>query len=421
MRVSQQWTEPPRSGAVRPRTPVRRCTRSRRRAGGSCCFWSAGRTRPPLGRRHRGGGGLRPYRRLPPACCTPPWLRRGTGAGPGTPAGRRGSGSDGRRPGRRTARPSRRTATFLGSDGFPVGRPSVGGVLRRPDRRGSRPCCHGAAAPGAGGPAALLGVLAVGRRASGQQLPWALTYLLVVGALVLAYRSSVWVLGVVWELDRAPRRPGPARRRRGAAALRPGPARRPRPQPVRDRGQERAGRPAGPPRPTRRSSGCWRSARSPRTPCARCARWSAGLPHADLDVELAGARSLLRSAGIAVRVIGDGDGLPPECPGRARLGGPRGDHQRAAPQRAAAVTIDLPPDPTSSGPWRGFGSRTTASAPTGPAAGRPASAPDCRPAATAGRLGGDLTAGGHPDGRFVVEAAAAARPPPATGDRELVP
>jgi two-component system, NarL family, sensor histidine kinase DesK len=142
------------------------------------------------------------------------------------------------------------------------------------------------------------------------QTPWALNYAVLVGSLVLMYRSSAWVLGIVWEIDRA--RETQARLAVAEERLRV----------ARDlhdvlgrnlaliavnselaaqlarRGQDDAAERMLEVRQVAQDS--MREVRDV----------VAGYRNADLDAELAGARSVLRSAGITVRVIGDGVALP---------------------------------------------------------------------------------------------------------------
>src|SRR3954471_10690800 len=134
---------------------------------------------------------------------------------------------------------------------------------------------------------------------------------------------------------RGPRGAGPQRRRRGAAALRPRPPRPAGPQPVADRAQERARRPAGGARPgpgpagdgRRRGRGPARARRGPR----RGERLPRGQPRAG---PRRGAVGAVRGghhpadAGRSGPAAGRGGRRP-------RLGGAGGHHQRAAAQRSA--------------------------------------------------------------------------------------
>jgi len=52
-------------------------------------------------------------------------------------------------------------------------------------------------------PAAVAGVLQTARANTNGQPSWPLVYLLYIGSLVITYRLSVWLLGIVWEIDRS--------------------------------------------------------------------------------------------------------------------------------------------------------------------------------------------------------------------------
>jgi two-component system sensor histidine kinase DesK len=158
--------------------------------------------------------------------------------------------------------------------------------------------------------AAGAGLLEIVAGAPGQQL-WALNYLPVVGGAALSYRFSIWFLGVAWEMNRA--REVQARLAVAEERLRF----------ARDlhdvlgrnlaliavnsqlaaelvrRGQEGA---------VERMLDVHRTAQDSMREVREVV---AGSHATDLDSELAGARSVLRSAGIGVRVIGDGAALPP--------------------------------------------------------------------------------------------------------------
>jgi len=145
--------------------------------------------------------------------------------------------------------------------------------------------------------------------APGRQV-WAVNYFLVAGAVAGTYRFSVWFLGLAWENDRA--RDVEARLAVAEERLRF----------ARDlhdvlgrnlaliavnsqlaaelvrRGQDGA---------VERMLDVHRTAQDSMREVREVV---AGSRRADLDAELAGARSVLRSAGITVRVIGDGALLP---------------------------------------------------------------------------------------------------------------
>ena len=140
---------------------------------------------------------------------------------------------------------------------------------------------------------------------------WGATYFLVVGAEVVSYRFSVWQLGVAWELNRA--RGAEARLAVAEERLRL----------TRDlhdvlgrnlaliavnsqvaaelarRGQSGA---------VERMLDIHRTAQDSMREAREVV---AGSRATDLGSELAGARAVLRSAGITARVIGDGTDLPP--------------------------------------------------------------------------------------------------------------
>jgi two-component system sensor histidine kinase DesK len=162
-------------------------------------------------------------------------------------------------------------------------------------------------------PAAALGVA---QAAFGGSRPvWTANYLLCVGGAAATYRASVWALGVLWELDRA--RDVQARLAVAEERLRF----------ARDlhdvlgrnltlisvnsqlaaelvgRSQDKAVEQMLQTRQIAQES--MREMRA----------LVAGQRTANLDSELAGARSVLRSAGVNARVIGDGSGLSPEAQG----------------------------------------------------------------------------------------------------------
>lgn len=160
-----------------------------------------------------------------------------------------------------------------------------------------------------GVPAVAAGVLQVATGNAGRAL-WAVNYLLASGAAAVIYRSGVWFLGVVWELERG--REAQARLAVAEERLRF----------ARDlhdvlgrnlaliavnselaaelarRGQDGAAE-----RMVEVHRTAQESIREMRAVVS-------GYRAADLDAELAGARSVLRSAGIRARVIGEGTGLP---------------------------------------------------------------------------------------------------------------
>ena len=109
---------------------------------------------------------------------------------------------------------------------------------------------------------------------------YAAAYGLIAGAvIVFTVRTSLWLIGVVRELERGPRRAGGAGGGRGAAAVLARPARRDGPAAVDDRGQVRARRdPGRPVRPGRRGADAG-GARSGARGDARGARAGPRLPH----------------------------------------------------------------------------------------------------------------------------------------------
>lgn len=159
-------------------------------------------------------------------------------------------------------------------------------------------------------PAAVVGALQlVSADPSGREM-WALYYLLWVGTLVVSYRVSLWALSLVWEIDRArdvhARLAVAEERLRFARDLHDVLGRN---LAVIALNSELAaqlvhrGRDGAAERMLEVRAIAQESMREVRDVVA-------GYREADLDAELAGARSLLRSAGISARVIGDGAELP---------------------------------------------------------------------------------------------------------------
>jgi two-component system, NarL family, sensor histidine kinase DesK len=160
-------------------------------------------------------------------------------------------------------------------------------------------------------PTAAVGIAQV---AVGSSHPlWAVNYVLCVGGAAVTYRSSVWALGVLWELDRArgvqARLAVAEERLRFARDL----------HDVLGRNltliavnSELAAELVG--RSQEEAAEHMRRTREIAQDSMREMREVvAGHRSTDLESELAGARSVLRSAGISVRVIGDGSGLPREA------------------------------------------------------------------------------------------------------------
>ena len=158
-------------------------------------------------------------------------------------------------------------------------------------------------------PAAVAGILQVATANTDGQPSWAVVYLLYVGSVAITYRLSVWYLGIVWEIDRS--RDVQAQlavaeeRLRFARDL----------HDVLGRNLAliavnselaaqlvRRGRDGAVERMLQVHQTAQDSMREMREVVG-------GYRDADLDAELAGARSVLRSAGIGARVIGDGADL----------------------------------------------------------------------------------------------------------------
>lgn len=168
-------------------------------------------------------------------------------------------------------------------------------------------------------PAAFAGVLQVATdNGANHQGPWAVLYLVLVGTAVLIYRVGLWTLEVLWEIDRS--RDVQARlavaeeRLRFARDL----------HDVLGRNLAlislsselaaqlvRRGEDGAVERMLEVRQVAQDSMREMREVVA-------GYRTTDLDSEIAGAGSVLRSAGISARVIGDGEALPPAA--QAALG-----------------------------------------------------------------------------------------------------
>jgi two-component system sensor histidine kinase DesK len=168
-------------------------------------------------------------------------------------------------------------------------------------------------------PVAVVGVLQFCTdNGHGHQTQWAVNYLVLVGTAVLVYRVSVWYLAVLWEIDRsrdvqarlavAEERLRFARdlhdvlgRNLTLIALNSELAA----QMVR-RGQDGA------------IEHMLEVRQVAQDTMREMREVAGGQRTTDLDSELGGARSVLRSAGISARVVGDGAGLP--RPVQAALG-----------------------------------------------------------------------------------------------------
>jgi two-component system, NarL family, sensor histidine kinase DesK len=158
-------------------------------------------------------------------------------------------------------------------------------------------------------PAVVVGILQAATANTDGQPSWAVLYLLYVGPVAITYRLSVWLLAIVWEIDRS--RDVQARLAVAEERLRF----------ARDlhdvlgrnlaliavnselaarlvrRGQDGAVEHMLQVHQTAQDS------------MRELREVVGGYRNADLDAELAGARSVLRSAGIGARVIGDGADL----------------------------------------------------------------------------------------------------------------
>ena len=267
-------------------------------------------------------------------------------------------------------------------------------------------------------PAAILGVLQLALAAPGDQTPWTVNYLLVVGMLMLIFRSSAWVLGLVWEIDRArdiqARLAVAEERLRVARDL----------HDVLGRNltliavhSELAASLVN--RCPDEAANRMLDVRQTAQDSMREVREVVGGQRAiDLDAELAGARAVLRSAGIDTRVVGDGASLPPAVQivlGWAVREASTNILRHADPTR---VTIDLV---TELDPHHGLMARLRIEN-DGVRLNRPQSLIDGHGNGLIGlrervtRTGGDLTADGLPRGRFRLEARLPLTPAAATAD-----
>ncbi len=319
----------------------------------------------------------------------------------------------------------------LGSDGFPVGMAVVvvfcGAVTAAvtPALRG-RPLLVVLVAP-----ALVLAVLEVLLSSTAwgagpvamRQPPWALNYAGFVGALVLVYRSSAWVLGIVWEIDRA--RDVQARLAVAEERLRV----------ARDLhdvlgrnltliavNSELATQLA--PRDTDAAVARMRQVRQTAQEAMRDVRdVVTGQRHADLDAELAGARSVLRSAGIATRVIGDGAGLPAGV--QAGLGWAVREATTNILRHAEPTTVTIDLSTVPDGPDRWFAQlRIDNDGVPGGARPRPLGGHGHGLAGLRDRLArldGDLTVTAAPAGHFAVQARLPLRSPVPAADQEPTP
>jgi two-component system sensor histidine kinase DesK len=176
---------------------------------------------------------------------------------------------------------------------------------------------------------------------------WALIYGLQVGVVVLTYRSSVWSLRLIWELDRA--RDAQARLAVAEERLRF----------ARDM-HDVLGRNLAVIAVTSDLA----AQLAPRTSDAAAERMLevrqvahdsmrelravvGGYRSADLDAELAGARALLASAGVRARVIGDGKVLPPEAQEALAWAVREGVTNMIRHSDASTATVELTVPPTS--------------------------------------------------------------------------
>jgi two-component system sensor histidine kinase DesK len=297
---------------------------------------------------------------------------------------------------------------LLGEDGFPVGL-AVATLFCGALTVAVTPVLPGGQLLAAVAvPAAVTAVLQAATGNTGSQTPWALNYLLLVGPLVFMYRSSTWVLGVVWEIDRA--RDVQARLAVAEERLRV----------ARDlhdvlgrnlaliavnselaaqlarRGQDDAAERMLEVRQVAQDS--MREVRDV----------VGGHRSADLDSELAGARSVLRSAGITARVIGDGSGMPRDV--QAALGWTVREATtniiRHADSTTVRIELDVVPDVAGGFAARlrieNDGVRARHSHPvSGPGDGHGTGLAGLRERLA--HLGGTLTAETLPGGRFGVQ------------------
>ena len=125
-----------------------------------------------------------------------------------------------------------------------------------------------------------------------------------------ALRGMRYLISVNAELVGGPRRAGPQRGRRGAAAVRPRPARPARAQPFADRAEERARRPAGRARPGPGAPGDGDVEAAARRALAEVRDAVSGYRQVSLAQALAEARSALSAAGITLRTPPSGEPLP---------------------------------------------------------------------------------------------------------------
>lgn len=267
-------------------------------------------------------------------------------------------------------------------------------------------------------PAVILGVLQLALAGPQDRAPWTVNYLLIVGTLVFIFRSSVWVLGLVWEIDRAravqPRLAVAEERLRVARDLHDVLGRNLTLIAVHSELAASLVR-RSPDEATTRMLDVRQTAQDTMREVREVV---GGHRTADLDVELTGARAVLRSAGIDARVIGDGSGLPP--PVQAVLGWAVREAStnilRHADPTQVTVDLDNVLDPH-----------------LGPVARlrieNDGVRPSHRPSTIDGhgtgltglrerliRAGGDLTAGGLPQGRYRLEARLPLAPAAATAE-----
>jgi two-component system sensor histidine kinase DesK len=268
-------------------------------------------------------------------------------------------------------------------------------------------------------PAVVAGGLQITAGTSGRPV-WAVNYLVCVGGAAATYRFTVWILGVVWEMDRA-------RDVRGQLAVA-----QERLRIARDlhdvlgrnlaliavnselaaqlarRGQDGA---------VERMLDVHKTAHDSMREVREVV---AGYRRADLASELAGARSVLRSAGIAARIIGDGSALPPTA--QAVLGWVVREATtniiRHSEATSVRIEIDIDPHPNAVRPVL---LRIENDGVLRPQDDGGAGLIGLRERMLA--IGGDLSAGPTSGGRFLVEARLplAAAPRPALDTVEPVP
>ena len=170
-------------------------------------------------------------------------------------------------------------------------------------------------------PSALLAIVQaalMGASIQGVWSNWAVYYVLLVGDIAFIYRASVWYLGIVWQIERS----RDAQSRLAVAEERLRVARDLHDTLGRNLALIAINSDLAAELVRRGETGAIERMLMVRQAAQDSMREVrdvvGGRRHAALDAELAGARAILRSAGISTRVIGDGAGLPPDV--QAALG-----------------------------------------------------------------------------------------------------